>query len=93
MAKDEGNGGSGGQILARFRSDLSGEMSLQLPSADDNGPGRRDGAADTFRSRAVLSPLRPRANLLRRCREPLAAKPFAPIRPNEPLVTARGDNR
>ena len=58
MAKDEGNGGSSGQNLARFRPDLSGKMSLQLLPADDNE--QRHVAARTqgaFSSREVLSPL------------------------------------
>src|ERR1700730_1870349 len=39
MAKDEGNGGSGEQNLARFRPDLPGEMSCQLLPAHDIGRG------------------------------------------------------
>ncbi len=88
MAKDEGNGGSGGQNLVRFRPDLSDAMSLPLRPADDNGRGCR-GGEDTrclFLPRGVVSAT---------CREPifaasaakiwppLAVKPFVPIRPDE----------
>jgi hypothetical protein len=58
MAKDEGNGGSSGQNLARFRPDLSGEMSLQWLPADDNGRSRVVARTQgAFCSREVLSPL------------------------------------
>jgi hypothetical protein len=87
MAKDEGNRGGGGQNLARFRPDLSGEMSLQLLPADDNERG-----AVAAREPKPFAPARfclryvPRANVLHGRREDLATlavKPFAPIRPNE----------
>ena len=68
MAKDEGNGRSGGQNLVRFRPDLSGEMSLVHP----RGP-----LSLTLHAASQSSPRAPRGF------GPLAVKPFATMRPNE----------
>ena len=96
MAKDEGNGGSGGQNLVRFRPDLSGEMSLQwLPAITGRGAVAQHPVP--FGSGAVLSPL----HAANQSFSAGAARIWPPLRRNHslpsgrmnPLVTARGDNR
>jgi hypothetical protein len=72
MAKDEGNGGGGGQNLARVRPDLSGEMSLQLLPADDTNERAVAARTPDVLPRGFVSATwrdMPRANFFRGRRE------------------------
>jgi hypothetical protein len=62
----------------------------------DDGWGRHGEHPMPFASARFCLDYMPQANLRRGCREDLAslaAKPLVPIRPNETLETAIGDNR
>jgi hypothetical protein len=96
MARDEGNGGSGGQNLVRFRPGMLGEMSLQLlPAITDGPPLRRGHPMPLLRRRFVSTtccgPIFSAGTA--RIWPPLPRNRSLPSGRMKPLETARGDDR